>query len=122
MKKLSAIFLVITAICFAANFSGHQSLNGLQPGATKVGLFTAPITGTYFINGQLSLPVGSQAKGLIYKNNNAVYTGVAGATGFSIPVTQLAAADVITVGVSSTATVDQGLNVIKGDVFFGNKY
>jgi hypothetical protein len=41
-----------------------------------------------------------------------MYTGVAGATGFQTEFT-CAAADVITIVFTSTATADQGLNSIK---------
>lgn len=132
MKKLIGLLLLIATAVFAANFHGHQSLNGLNAntgvsGATS--LFTAPITGPYFIRGTLSLPMasqgtasGSQAIALLYKNSSIIYTGVTGASGFAVSGLTLAVGDVMKVGISSGASIDQGLNVIKGDVFFGNGY
>ncbi len=135
MKKFTGLVIVTATIIvirmvWAANFSGHQSMNGLNPGSastTATYLFTAPITGPYFIKAKLSLPmasqgssVGSGALARVYKNSSVVYTGVTGATGFSMNGLSLDTGDVIRASISSTATIDQGLNVIKGDVFFGN--
>ncbi len=125
MKKLTGLFITLSALAsllYAVNFSGHQSLNGLQ----ITSLFTAPVTGPYFIKGTLSLPMASHgvspsaAAARILKNSSVIYQGVSGATGFSMSGVALNANDVIKVGISSDAAVDQGLNVIKGDVFFGN--
>lgn len=131
MKKFTGFLivsftLIVSAIVWAANFSGHASLNGLQ----AIRIFTAPITGTnpYFINGTLTLPslaqgssANSQAAVDVFKNNTVrLYHGVSGAKGFSLRAVALASGDVIKVAISSSAAVDQGLNVVKGDVFFGN--
>jgi len=123
MKKYIGLFLFISTLVMAINFSGHQSINGLG----NAQLFVAPVTGPYFIKGYLSLPMSTQgntnssAIALIYKNNSTeIYRGATGATGFSMTGLSLNASDSIKVSISSSATVDQGLNVIKGDVFFGN--
>lgn len=125
MKKLVGVFLAFSVLAFGLNFHGHQSLNGLN----RTAIFTAPATGAYFISGVLKLPQlsagdasPSSAQVKVYKNGTAVYTGVSGASGFGITAISLVPADAITVGISSAASIDQGLNVIKGDVFFGNAF
>ena len=127
MKKLVGLFLLISTLAFALNFYGHQSIVNL--GATR--LFTAPASGLYFINGTLTLPQpslngntgASQVVAQVSKNGaTALYTGLAGANGFGIPAVQLVSNDSISVSVTSNASIDQGLNVIKGDVFFGNAF
>lgn len=125
MKKLLGILLFISTLAGALNFSGHQSLNGLG----RTSIFTAPASGSYFIDGKLSLPQpslngntgASQATAVVSKNNvTVIYTGLPGANGFGINAVTLATNDAISVSITSNATIDQGLNVIKGDVFFGN--
>lgn len=123
MKKLAFLSLFVCAIALGINFSGHQSIVNL--GVHQ--LFTAPASTSYFVNGQLTLPRGdagqSQAVVQMYKNGvSAIYTGASGATGFSVPAFPLSTGDVIAVGITSNATVDQGLNKVKGDVFFGNAF
>lgn len=127
MKKLLGLILLISTLALSLNFSGHQSIVNL--GATR--LFTAPASGVYFINGQLTLPhlytTGGSGNSAVIaqvsKNGTTVlYTGVAGANGFGIPAVALVSNDSISVSVTSNATIDQGLNVIKGDVFFGSKF
>jgi hypothetical protein len=123
MKKVVGLIFLVCSFIVASQFSGHQSLVNLA----VVPLFTAPATGNYFIQGNLSLPqksTGSSASGVsvrVTKNNTTIYTGISGASGFAIPSLALVSGDVIRVALSSDATVDRGLNVIKGDVFFGNK-
>ncbi len=133
-KKLTGLFLLVGSICsfvFAINFSGVQSLEGLH--TTQI--FRAPASGIYFINGQLTLPnasttgnTGTSAVVATVSKNyvTALYTGVAGATGFQIPYFTLVSNDLITVGLSSSAvasaTLDQGINAVRGQVYFGNAF
>lgn len=128
MKKVLGVIFFLCSLALAANFYGNQSLNGLQ----TVSLFTAPLDGYYFINGQLYLPQiplgsssGSQVRARILKNGNAVtpvYVGISGASGFSIRKLSLASGDYVTVGLESNATVDQGLNKVRGQVYYGNAF
>lgn len=127
MKKLVALFLLISTCVYALNFSGRQTLNGL--GATV--LFKAPASGIYFINGVLSLPQPSMNGGTGQSRVIAsitrtgfvtLYTGPTGANGFTIPAVTLATNDAVTVTLSSSASEDQKLNAVRGDVFFGNKF
>lgn len=125
MKKLAALILFLCTIGIALNFSGHQSLVNL--GALR--LFTAPASGIYFINGSLTLPQlstgGAPSAAVVQVSKNgttALYAGVAGASGFSIPAVQLVSNDSVSMSITSNAAVDQGLNVIKGDIFFGNAF
>ncbi len=118
-------------MAIALNFYGIQSLNGLQ----TTSIFRAPASGIYFISGKLSLPnasttgnTGTSAVVAVVSKNyvTALYTGVAGATGFEIPYFALASNDLITVGLSSSATasatLDQGINAVTGQVYFGNAF
>lgn len=132
--KLSGALLFIGTICsmaMALNFYGVQSLNGLH----TTSIFTAPASGIYFINGQLTLPSGSTTGNtgtsavvaVVSKNYvTLLYTGIAGATGFQIPAFALVSNDLITVGLSSSAvasaTLDQGINAVTGQVYFGNAF
>lgn len=107
-----------------AQFTAQQSINGLQ----TFTLFTAPTTGSYFVNGQLQLPTptgaGQSAVVAVVKKNvsTTVYTGIAGATGFQIPALALAAADVVTVVLTSANAVDNVLNAVTGVVGCGNAF
>lgn len=127
----SAMFVgiaFVVRVAFALNFSGHKSINGLQ----NFSLFKAPAAGIYFVKGVLSLPQpsttgGTQvsaAQAVVYKNvvsgAGVIYIGVSGANGFSIPSLSLEANDTISVSVTSNASVDMGINAVRGDVFFGN--
>lgn len=131
LLKLIGLLFTFTPMAMALNFSGVQTMVGLN----RTVLFTAPASGIYFVNGQLTLPSLSSTGGqgasgvvaVVSKNNvTALYTGVAGATGFSIPYVTLVSNDLITVGLSSVAPIDQvspnGFNVIKGQVYFGNAF
>ena len=110
----------------SVQFSGVQSLNGLQ----TFTLFTAPAAGSYFINGQLSLPqlvTDGLASAVVATVTNStgpttVYTGTAGASGFQIPQTTCAAGDVISVTLSSAAACDKVTNAVSGQVTFGNAF
>lgn len=111
-----------------ANFYGLQSLNGLGTFA----LFTAPAAGIYFVNGQLSLPqlvsTGGTGKSAVVAvvnvNGSPQYTGVAGCSGFQLNQLTLAAADVVTVVLSSAAAIDNAptTNAVSGQVYFGNAF
>lgn len=132
--KLTGVGLLFGSICslvFALNFSGVQSLEGLH--TTQI--FRAPASGVYFINGQLTLPnasttgnTGTSAVIATVSKNyiTALYTGLPGATGFQIHNMALVSNDLITVGLSSSATasatLDQGINAVKGQVYFGNTF
>lgn len=82
-------------------------------------VFTALITDSYNIIGTLSLPAiskgdtaNSQVVVVIKQNSSTIYTGSAGAKGFAISA-QLTANDVISLVLTSSASVDQPKNVIK---------
>lgn len=87
------------------------------------GLITQATTltqaGVYSIEGKLSMPTisegssaDSQVVATINQNGSPVYVGQAGAEGFKAPL-NVAANDVIAVVLSSSAAIDQDLNVIK---------
>ena len=109
-----------------ANFNGAQSLNGLQ----TTTLFTAPAAGTYFVNGQLSLPQlstdggtgASQVIATVKQNGSGIYTGVAGASGFQINQIVCAVGDVIAVTLASSAAPDLVNNAVSGQVAYGNTF
>lgn len=106
-----------------ANYQQTQALNGL--GTTTI--LNAPNAGVYFVNGQLSLPRSvefgqSAVVSVVKQNGSTIYTGAAGATGFQIPQIVCAAADVITVVLSSSASADQPLNAVRGVVAAGNTF
>lgn len=123
MKKVIVAVLFIGSIALAINFSGSQSLNGLQ--STKI--FTAPTNTFYFLKGYLSLPQistgggASQVEAVVSKNGTTVvYDGVSGASGFSINALSLTTGDAIHVQLKSGAAVDQPLNAVSGQVYYGN--
>jgi len=108
-----------------ANFSGKQSLNGLQ----NTTLFTAPVAGTYFVQGNLSLPELSTAGAAsavvctVKKNNSStLLTSSAGDRGFSLSQISLAAGDYVNVVLSSSAACDSVSNAVSGQVVFGNTF
>lgn len=129
MKKLTGILFLIATIAMAFNFNGRQTINGLR----NVALFTVASNGAgpYFIKGYLTIPQpsttgGTQKSGaqaLVYKGSvidaHIIYTGVSGASGFSIPSVALVSGDAISVSIVSAQSVDSGLNAVRGDVFFG---
>ena len=86
---------------------------------------TVPEASPYFVDGHISLPTiakgdsaNSAALVTISKNGTPFYTGQAGAEGFYATVT-CAALDVIAIAFSSSAAVDQGLNVIRSVISIG---
>ena len=121
MKKLIGLILFFGLVAFGLNFNGHQSLNGV--GASNLTtLFKAPATDYYFVNGQLTLPAGSQVVAVVSAAGSTIYTGVTGATGFQIGHISLATGDAVTVQLNSSAAVDTGVgsNAVRGEVYFGN--
>lgn len=123
MKKLLALFFIVGSFAMALNFSGSQSLNGLQSQA----IFTAPAAGIYFVNGQLQLPMPtgsgmSQVVAVVSQNGSQIYRGIAGATGFQINQITCVSGDAITVNLSSTASVDKTTNAVSGQVYYGNSF
>lgn len=93
---------------------------------TGLGTFTmsAPEAGPYFFEGKITLPTINNGGGVsaclvtINQNGSPVYTGIAGAEGFYKNVT-CAFNDTMTIVLSSAATPDQGLNVIKSTFSIG---
>lgn len=83
----------------------------------------APAAGLYYISGRMSLPTVTNGGGqsscvaTVNLNGSPKYTGVAGAEGFSMNMV-VAAADTITVVLSSAAAPDQGINNIKSVISF----
>lgn len=136
--KAMGVFLFLGffgSMAMALNFNGAQSLVGLN--TTQI--FHAPATGIYFVNGQLTLPGlpggpavnggpgPSQVVATVSKNYvTSLYTGLPGASGFQINQISLVSNDLITVGLSSIATIDQvsysGLNAVRGQVYYGNTF
>lgn len=103
-----------------AAFNQNLVFNGL--GTLSL---TVPVAGAYFIDGKISLPTmpkGDSAPSsclvTINQNGSPIYTGIAGAEGFYKTVT-CAASDVLAMVFSSSAAVDQPLNVIKSVVSIG---
>lgn len=120
MKKLFGLFFFAGAVVLALNFSGHQSLNGVGSGVKDTTIFVAPDVGFYFVNGQLTLPVGSQVFASVSKNNISVYNGITGATGFQVRALALVTGDSINVRLRSSLAADQALNAVRGEVYYGN--
>lgn len=102
--------------------------------ATVTGLTTfsvgIPTAGATPVSGKLTLPTidqgesaNSQVVVTITQTPNGgspttIYTGSAGARGFSV-IAQCAALDTIAITMSSGATVDQGINRIKTTISVG---
>jgi len=81
--------------------------------------------GTYQVQGSLTLPgiskgdvANSQVVTVVQQNGSTRYTGLAGAEGFNITLV-CAAGDVIGIILSSSAAVDQGINVVKATIAIG---
>jgi hypothetical protein len=81
-------------------------------------LMTAPFAGLFDIDGKSTISTLSSGGGqsslvaTVKQNGSNVLVGVAGAQGFNTRI-QCASGDVITVVLSSSASADLGLNVIK---------
>lgn len=108
-----------------ANFESRQSINGLQ----NTTLFTAPASGQYFVNVQLSLPqivtagAASQVVAVVKKNNSStLYTGASGDLGVQMNTITLVPGDYINIILSSNAAIDQTLNVVTGQAVSGNTF
>lgn len=96
---------------------------------TSVGLRTitlsAPAQGPYVVKGKLSLPTitedgesldgTSQVVVTVAQNSSTVYTGLPGAEGFKVNIL-CNPFDLITVTTSSSAAIDQPLNVVKASI------
>lgn len=123
MKKLFSILFFFTAVAVGLNFAGHQSLNGIgSDNYRDTTIFTAPQTGVYFINGQLTLPSGSSVQANVSKNGSTIYTGVTANKGFAIKAMRLVTNDVISVRLRSSSAVDKALNAVRGEVYYGNTF
>jgi len=103
-----------------ATLSQNMVMSGL--GTMTTGVSQA---GEYDVIGSLSLPginkgdpANSQCVAVVNQNGTTMYTGLAGAEGFQL-VLNCAANDSISVTLSSSAPVDQGINVIKCTVAIG---
>jgi hypothetical protein len=95
------------------DFTQNTVFNGLG-----IITFIAPFAGDYTFSGKITLPTAtnsgtqSQLVVTINKNGASVYTGLPAAEGYKL-VQNLLTTDTITIVFSSSAPVDQGLNVIK---------
>lgn len=84
-------------------------------------LLTAPFAGLFTFDGKISLPTLSTGGGvsavvaIVKQGATTKYTGTAGNQGFEIQI-ECAAADVITLVLSSAAAPDQPINTIKTTV------
>lgn len=97
----------------------NRRISGTFTGLGTFSVFTVPVTDVYQIIGTLSNPsvsagdgTNSQVVVVIKQNASTIYTGAAGAKGFAISA-QLTAADVVSLVLTSSASVDQPTNVIK---------
>jgi len=105
-------------------------MNGYNVTAGVVGLGTVldvkvPDAGQYLVSGTITLPSipagssdASAVVAVINKNGSPVYTGLAAAKGFRAEIA-CAAADEITVVLSSGAAVDQGRQAIRSTTTIG---
>lgn len=99
-----------------ANYNQNFVLSGLNTLTTVV-----PFAGLYLLKGQISLPTLVGGAGVsaclvtINQNGSPVYTGQAGAEGFSAEIA-CAALDTLAVVLSSAAAADQPANVIKSNI------
>ena len=96
--------------------------NATYSGLGTFAVMSAPEAANYHFQLKMSLPTiseghatNSQVICLVKKNGSTVYTGNAGDEGFNFGLT-LAANDAITLVLSSSAPVDQGLNRIKTNI------
>ncbi len=97
-----------------ANYLSTGGFTGLN--TIVVGVPTAD---SYVLTGTLTLPniqsgasSDSQVVVTVLQNSSTMYTGLAGARGFRVPITA-AANDLISIALSSSASIDQGSNVIR---------
>lgn len=104
----------------ATQFSQNLTFAGL--GTLSL---TVPLAGNYFLAGKISLPTIPKGDATpsallvtVNQNGSPVYVGQPGAEGFYKDVA-CAANDLLAVVFSSSALVDQGLNVIKSTISVG---
>jgi hypothetical protein len=94
---------------------------GLQSQTTSVtnaGNYTITISAT-LPNLQQGATADSQCVTTVTHNATVIYTSPAGTTGAQLLNVPMASGDTITVGLSSSAAVDQGLNVVRATVAIG---
>lgn len=97
----------------AVNYSQNLAFSGLGTVTVKV-----PNTDVYSVSGKIELPTISSGSSqsavvvVVNKNGSPVYTGATSSRGFQT-VVSCTAGDTLTIVLSSAATVDQSLNVIK---------
>ena len=96
-------------------------ISGLESQTTSV-----TNAGNYTITASLSLPTinkgasaNSQCVTTVTQNSSVIYTSTAGCAGFQLLNVPCAANDTITVAMTSSDPVDQGLNVVKTTVAIG---
>ncbi len=103
-----------------ANYNQNLIFNGL--GTLSI---TVPEAGPYFVEGHISLPTltdGGGESALVVEislNEDVIYTGDAGASGFRTTFTA-DALDEVSIDFSSSADADQVLNVIKSVISIGS--
>lgn len=149
MKKIVMALVVSLSVvgffafrAMAFNFNGNQTLNGLNGastlsmGVTSTLVFAAPVTGVYFVNGQLTLPQlspgapnPSQVVSTVLVGTaptctspTVVYTGLPGANGFQVNQISVNGGSTVCVQLTSSAAVDSVLNAVRGTVAFGNTF
>ncbi len=102
-----------------AQFNQNVTLVGLSSLNTVI---TA--AGSYTCAGKISVPqisTGSTPSAVVatvFQNSSPIYTGIAGAEGFSVPIV-CAAGDVIGVAFTSSNSVDAALNAVKSVISIG---
>lgn len=102
-----------------SNNLSRGTFNGL--GTFNMGV---PEIGTYVLQGNISLPTisgGSSANSQVVvtitlNSGSALYTGPIGAQGFYLSAPVASANSTFNITLSSSAPVDQGLNVIKTNI------
>lgn len=97
----------------------NKRISGTFTGLGTFVVFTAQTTDLYQIIGTLTVPSISKGDGtnsqvvvVIKQNSSTIYTGSAGAEGFAIAA-QLTATDVVSIVLTSSASVDQPINTVK---------
>lgn len=102
----------------------QQAQNVVITGLQTLHLF-APVSGIYDLAGKMTLPeiyegnsAASQVVASVTQNGTTVYTGLAGADGFRLPL-NCVIGDNIAVTLSSSAPVDQPINAVKCVISFG---
>jgi hypothetical protein len=110
-----------------ANYSQNFTIAGLETLT-----FVVPLAGAYTLSGKLQLPSAAQddptdpnylgypsaVVTTVKQNGTTIFTSLAGAEGFSIPVLA-ALSDTFTIALTSSATPDQGLNALRASISIG---